>query len=123
MALNPAWYSFPIKVERRTSTRTNRRETVAWEELHSALLCAVAGTYNKTDSTMLGGIPVEEYWLTIREVDLNGGEWPENNDRITMSGSTYYVTSVSDQTMNAAFFTLPKHKIVKIGKQPLTPLD
>jgi hypothetical protein len=120
--INPLWYSQTILVERFESTITARLESVgAWAVIHAALPCAVAGVYSKVDASMMGGIPIDEYWLTVRESDA-GADWPLEGDRVTMNGTLYYVTSVSDQTLNASFFTIPAHKIVKVSKSPVTPL-
>lgn len=120
--MSSGWYNTLVRVERQVSTRANRRESVTWSEIYSDLRCAIAGTYSKTDYTVMGGMPADEYWLTVRQQDAGSG-WPRENDRVTLDGDIYYVTSVSDQTRNASFFQIPKHKIIKIGKSPIVPLD
>lgn len=121
--LSPEWYNTLVRVERQVSTRLNRRESVTWDELYAELRCAIAGTYSKTEPAMVGMMASDEYWLTVRQQDIGEPGWPRENDRVTLDGDVYYVTSVSDQTRNASFFQIPKHKIIKIGKHPVVPID
>lgn len=122
--LNEGWFSQTIGVDRYASSVVDRREVGSWSSLYESLRCAVAGVYSKVDPTMLGHIPIDEYWITVRVGDIDSEVgWPEENDRVTLAGSVYYIISVSDQTMNAGFFTIPPHKIIKVSRIPLTPLD
>lgn len=120
------WFNQTAKVERLVTEIVDRVESPGtWETLHEELPCAVTGVVSKPDSSLVGIVPIHELIVVFKEADVTeaGGEWPIERDRLTINGKIYYVATVSDQTMFAPFFTIPRHKIMNLSYKPFTPVD